>query len=140
MTTFAGYPGQLPLAHAPRLTVNDLTAADGVRLAVGALPAGAPNAQLNQVAVSGSRVVATGGPATAGAATRAFAELSANGGMTWRQTLLRLPEPDTAVTRHRYRPGRSGTKPASGRLHPTDTLTQAAVPVSTAWPSMLRAV
>jgi hypothetical protein len=62
------------------------------------LPAGAPNAQLNQIAVSGSRVVATGGPATAGAATRAFAELSTNGGATWRQTPLKLPEPDTTVT------------------------------------------
>ena len=35
VTTFAGYPGQLPLAGAPRLTVNALTAAGGVRLAVG---------------------------------------------------------------------------------------------------------
>lgn len=62
------------------------------------LPAGAPNAQLNQIAVSGSRVVATGGPAIAGAATRAFAELSADGGATWRQIPLGLPDPGTTVT------------------------------------------
>jgi hypothetical protein len=62
------------------------------------LPAGAPNAQLNQVAVSGSRVVATGGPAITGAATQAFAELSTNGGATWRQTPLGLPAPGTVVT------------------------------------------
>jgi hypothetical protein len=62
------------------------------------LPAGAPNAQLNQIAVSGSRIVATGGPAIAGAATRAFAELSTDGGATWRQTPLGLPDPGTTVT------------------------------------------
>lgn len=62
------------------------------------LPAGAPNAQLNQIAVSGSRVVATGGPAITGAATRAFAELSTDSGMTWREIPLGLPGPDTAVT------------------------------------------
>jgi hypothetical protein len=62
------------------------------------LPAGAPNAQLNQIAVSGSRVVATGGPAVTGAPTRAFAELSADGGATWREIPLSLPQPDTTVT------------------------------------------
>jgi hypothetical protein len=62
------------------------------------LPAGAPGAQLNQIAVSGSRVVATGGPAIAGAATRAFAELSTDGGATWREIPLGLPGPDTTVT------------------------------------------
>jgi hypothetical protein len=62
------------------------------------LPAGAPNAQLNQIAVSGGRVVATGGPAITGAATRAFAELSADSGMTWREIPLGLPGPDTTVT------------------------------------------
>jgi hypothetical protein len=62
------------------------------------LPAGAPNAELNQVAISGSRVVATGGPARTGADTRAFAELSLNGGATWRQIQLGLPGPDTTVT------------------------------------------
>jgi len=62
------------------------------------LPAGAPNGQLNQIAVSGSRVVATGGPATAGAATQAFAELSTDSGTTWRQTPLGLPAPGTMVT------------------------------------------
>src|SRR5207253_2399820 len=35
LTTFAGYSGQLPLPGAPRLTVNALTEADEVRLAVG---------------------------------------------------------------------------------------------------------
>src|ERR1700733_13121746 len=35
VATFAAYPGQLPLANAPKLTVNDLTEADGVALAVG---------------------------------------------------------------------------------------------------------
>jgi hypothetical protein len=62
------------------------------------LPAGAPNAQLNQIAVSGRRVVATGGPAIAGAPTRAFAELSADGGATWREIPLGLPQPGTTVT------------------------------------------
>jgi len=62
------------------------------------LPAGAPNAQLNQIAVSGSRVVATGGPANTGAATRAFAELSTDSGLTWREIPLGLPGPDTTVT------------------------------------------
>jgi hypothetical protein len=62
------------------------------------LPAGAPNAQLNQIAVSGGRIVAAGGPAITGAATPAFAELSTDGGATWRQTSFALPEPDTTVT------------------------------------------
>jgi hypothetical protein len=62
------------------------------------LPAGAPGAQLNQIAVSGSRVVATGGPAITGAPTRAFAEFSADGGMTWREIPLGLPAADTTVT------------------------------------------
>jgi hypothetical protein len=62
------------------------------------LPAGAPNAQLNQIAVSGSRIVATGGPAITGAATRAFAELSTDRGATWRQIPLGLPDPGTTVT------------------------------------------
>jgi hypothetical protein len=62
------------------------------------LPAGAPGAQLNQIAVSGSRVVATGGPAITGAPTRAFAEFSADGGVTWREIPLGLPAADTTVT------------------------------------------
>jgi hypothetical protein len=56
------------------------------------------NAQLNQIAVSGDRVVATGGTDGQGAGTPAFAESSRDGGATWQQLALQLPDPDTVVT------------------------------------------
>lgn len=56
------------------------------------------NAQLNQVAVTGSRVVATGGSDGQGARAAAFAVSSHDGGATWQQQVLRLPEPGTVVT------------------------------------------
>jgi hypothetical protein len=60
---------------------------------------GPANAQLNQIAVIGDRVVATGGSDGSGAyPTPAFAVSSADGGASWRQEVFQLPRPGTVVT------------------------------------------
>jgi hypothetical protein len=59
---------------------------------------GPANAQLNQIAVIGPRVVATGGSDGQGDGSAAFAVSSPDGGATWQQADLRLPAPDTVVT------------------------------------------
>ncbi len=59
---------------------------------------GPRNAELNQIAVIGSRVVATGGSDGQGAGTPAFAVASSDGGATWQRQALQLPQPDTVVT------------------------------------------
>ena len=67
-------------------------------------PAGAPSAQLEQVAISGNRVVALGqGIPPAG--NVAFAELSTDGGTTWHQVPFGSPGPDTAFTALTASPG-----------------------------------
>jgi hypothetical protein len=60
--------------------------------------AGPANAQLNQIAVIGKRVVATGGSDGQGAGSAAFAVSSPDGGATWQRADLRLPAPGTVVT------------------------------------------
>jgi hypothetical protein len=59
---------------------------------------GPANAQLNQIAVTGTRVVATGGSDGQGNGSAAFAVSSPDGGATWQQTDLQLPAPGTVVT------------------------------------------
>ena len=59
---------------------------------------GPANAQLNQVAVIGTRVVATGGSDGQGDGSAAFAVSSADSGATWQRADLRLPAPGTVVT------------------------------------------
>jgi hypothetical protein len=59
---------------------------------------GPANAQLNQIAVTGARVVATGGSDGQGDGAAAFAVSSPDGGATWQQTDLQLPAPGTVVT------------------------------------------
>jgi len=59
---------------------------------------GPANAQLNQIAVIGTRVVATGGTDGQGDGTAAFAVSSPDSGATWQQVSLRLPAPGTVVT------------------------------------------
>jgi hypothetical protein len=59
---------------------------------------GPANAQLNQIAVTGTRVVATGGSDGQGDGSAAFAVSSPDGGATWQQANLRLPAPGTVVT------------------------------------------
>src|SRR5690348_10976758 len=59
---------------------------------------GPANAQLNQIAVTGARVVATGGSDGQGNGSAAFAVFSPDGGATWQQTDLQLPAPGTVVT------------------------------------------
>jgi hypothetical protein len=59
---------------------------------------GPANAQLNQIAVTGARVVATGGSDGQGDGSAAFAASSPDGGATWQQTDLQLPAPGTVVT------------------------------------------
>jgi hypothetical protein len=59
---------------------------------------GPANAQLNQIAVIGKRVVATGGSDGQGAGSAAFAVSSPDGGATWQRAGLRLPAPGTVVT------------------------------------------
>lgn len=62
-----------------------------------AMPAGASSAALRQVAVNGNRVVAFGQAITAGGPAP-FAELSADGGASWRQVRFRPPGPGTVIT------------------------------------------
>jgi hypothetical protein len=59
---------------------------------------GPANAQLNQIAVTGTRVVATGGSDGQGDGSAAFAVSSPDGGATWQQAHLQLPAPGTVVT------------------------------------------
>ena len=59
---------------------------------------GPANAQLNQIAVTGTRVVATGGSDGQGDGSAAFAASSPDGGATWQQADLQLPAPGTVVT------------------------------------------
>ncbi len=62
-----------------------------------ALPAGASSAVLQQVAISGNRVVALGQQTGAGGVIP-FAELSADGGASWRQVRFSPPGPATVIT------------------------------------------
>jgi len=73
------------------------TTSDGTKWQTIVLP-GPANAQLNQIAVSGARVVATGGSDGQGVGAAAFAASSPDGGATWQQANLRLPAPGTVVT------------------------------------------
>jgi hypothetical protein len=67
-------------------------------------PAGLRSAQLEQVAISGNRVVALGqGIPPAGNVP--FAELSVDGGTTWHQVPFGSPGPDTAFTALTAGPG-----------------------------------
>jgi hypothetical protein len=59
---------------------------------------GPANAQLNQIAVRGAWVVATGGSDGQGEGSAAFAVSSPDGGATWQQADLQLPAPGTVVT------------------------------------------
>jgi hypothetical protein len=59
---------------------------------------GPANAQLNQIAVIGARVVATGGSDGQGDGSAAFAASSPDGGATWQRADLQLPAPGTVVT------------------------------------------
>jgi hypothetical protein len=56
------------------------------------------NAQLNQIAVIGAQVVATGGSDGQAGGAAAFAVSSPDGGATWQQADLQLPAPRTVVT------------------------------------------
>src|ERR1700733_241142 len=59
---------------------------------------GPANAQLNQIAVSGAQVVATGGSDGQGDGSAAFAVSSPDGGATWQQAGLLVPAPAPGVT------------------------------------------
>jgi hypothetical protein len=59
---------------------------------------GPANAQLNQIAVIGAQVVATGGSDGQAGGAAAFAVSSPDGGATWQQADLQLPAPRTVVT------------------------------------------
>ena len=61
------------------------------------VPDGAATAVLQQVAMDGNRVVALGQAATAGGSVP-FAEVSADGGTTWRQAAFSSPGPEVAFT------------------------------------------
>jgi hypothetical protein len=64
------------------------------------VPAGASSASLRQVAVSGPHVIALGEERWSSGAESAFAEVSANGGRTWRPVPVPFPSPhgDTIAT------------------------------------------
>ena len=68
------------------------------------MPAGATGAALQQIAISGDRVVALGQESTA-AGPLPFAELSVDGGNTWQQVPFRSQGPDTAFTALTAGPG-----------------------------------
>jgi hypothetical protein len=59
---------------------------------------GPANAQLNQIAVIGARVVATGGSDGQAGGSPTFAVSSPDGGATWLQADLQLPAPGTVAT------------------------------------------
>ena len=61
------------------------------------VPAGASSAVLQQIAISGNRVVALGQAYTKAGAIP-IAELSVNGGSSWQQVPFTSPEPDTTFT------------------------------------------
>jgi hypothetical protein len=67
-------------------------------------PAGASGAVLQQIAISGNRVVALG-QATTKAGTVPIAELSVDGGTTWQQVPFSSPGPDTTFTALTVTPG-----------------------------------
>jgi hypothetical protein len=59
---------------------------------------GPADAELNQIAVIGAQVIATGGSDGQGDGSAAFAVSSPDGGATWQQADLPLPAPGTVVT------------------------------------------
>jgi hypothetical protein len=61
-------------------------------------PAGAVTAVLQQIAIDGHRVAALGQAIAADGRTAPMAEVSADGGATWRQVPFGAPGPDTAFT------------------------------------------
>jgi hypothetical protein len=84
-------------SHDGRPAVWTTTDGQSWRTIVLAMPAGATGAALQQIAISGDRVVALGQASTA-AAPLPFAELSVDGGNTWQQVPFRSPGPDTTFT------------------------------------------
>ena len=62
------------------------------------LPAGSRSAMLQQIAISGNRVVALGQETTSAGVVLPFAELSADEGISWSQVPLSSPGPDTTFT------------------------------------------
>jgi hypothetical protein len=68
------------------------------------MPAGATGAVLQQIAISGDRVVALGQETTS-AGTLPIAELSLDGGISWQQVPFRSPGTDTAFTALTAGPG-----------------------------------
>jgi hypothetical protein len=73
------------------------------------VPAGAASGVLQRIAINGNRVAALGQAYTARGAAMPLAELSVDGGTTWRQ----VPGPDTAITTLTAGPGGGFT--AAGR-------------------------
>jgi hypothetical protein len=69
------------------------------------VPAGAASAGLRQVAVSGPHVIALGEERWSSGAESAFAEVSANGGRTWRPVPLPPPPGDAIATALTPMPG-----------------------------------
>ncbi|MBV9094067.1 MAG: hypothetical protein JO132_09360 [Streptosporangiaceae bacterium] len=69
------------------------------------LPAGASEAVLQQIAISSNGRVAALGQATTAAGLMPFAELSADGGVSWQQVPFPIPGPGTVFTALIARPG-----------------------------------
>ena len=84
-------------SHDGRPAVWTTTDGQSWRTIVLAMPAGATGAALQQIAISGERVVALGQESTT-AGPLPFAELSVDGGNTWQQVPFRSPGPDTTFT------------------------------------------
>jgi len=84
-------------SHDGRPAVWTTTDGQSWKTIVLTMPAGATGAALQQIAISGERVVALGQESTA-AGPLPFAELSVDGGNTWQQVPFRSPGPDTTFT------------------------------------------
>ena len=91
-------------SHDGRPAVWTTTDGQSWRTIVLTMPAGATGAALQQIAISGDRVVALGQESTA-AGPLPFAELSVDGGNTWQQVPFRSPGPDTTFTALTASPG-----------------------------------
>ncbi len=91
-------------SHDGRPAVWTTTDGQSWRTIVLAMPAGAAGAALQQIAISGNRVVALGQESTA-AGPLPFAELSVDGGNTWQQVPFTSPGPDATFTALTAGPG-----------------------------------
>lgn len=91
----------------------------GWRLMTLPVPAGTAGAVLTQLAAHGQQVIAVG-TATTPTGTQGFAAASADGGHSWRESLLPLP---ASVTASQPNPGGPAAQPGGQPAHPAVSVT-----------------